>query len=736
MNLLGQHQPRGGEVEGRRFGQPRSFQFSPVHIIASRPCLIRTNLSMCPLQKVKLRVAVCWFLSATLKTITINWLCCGSPILTSRFSLADISIMDGDSASRSVYSKASHLLSPAVQDTSPRPGSAFSHLALSRGAGSSVLLGPQSVPGTPSRRSSSSIASSSGYPIHTRPSSSRFQSPSRSVSPLIAGSGSRVRPNTPNESRPHHNRNDRQGPSYTSTGPSGRADTAVPAYLSSRSSSTSSLAPSKSNTGTPHTWLGKLASTASLQSETLRSRLGYSPSSPYVPDATRAPGANNTPSYQFGSQPDHDEEGTFDDDGLNEVIMGLDVNKDGRVGCSYYVAIDETLFIEEDIPMGGIEAVGTLLLQAQPTTILIPNRAPDELVQFLELDAQRYDDGESTSEMRGSYILRYLAGAEFDCDSGKEALVSLDLDGPKQDTLKVISPDDDSLDCISSANNSKLVRMAENIDLGSHLSIGCAGAVLGDLDRRMTTEGAVPDAEGYVRFRVRQIRMNRPLDTMVINADALVSLQILQSDLHPNPQSQQPWNTSEAKAKESLSIAGLLQAQACTAEGKSNLRRLLFRPSTNLGLLEQRHNVLGILLRPDNREKVKGIRKQLKKIKNIKTLLLHVQAGVDRIRGRLSLRTGDWLGLMRFAMVAAQLKEDILTLSGTAGVEVLYRVGEYISFLFCWASLANTNRSLTTLTSKACSILARPLWRRSILSFRKKAVIPKYKKVPAQNLTS
>jgi DNA mismatch repair protein MSH5 len=167
--------------------------------------------------------------------------------------------------------------------------------------------------------------------------------------------------------------------------------------------------------------------------------------------------------------------------------------------------------------------------------------------------------------------------------------------------------------------------------------------------------------------------MNTSTDTMLVNGDSLISLQILQSELHPNPQTRSS-NSSEPKAKEALSITGLLQALASSAQGKKRLRQILLRPSTDIGLIQERHRSIGTLLHAENGEVARNMRRLLRKLKNTKTLLLHVRKGVDRIRGQLSIRVGDWKALLRFAMVSAQLKRSVHTLKEGSGIDVFDRV--------------------------------------------------------------
>lgn len=48
-----------------------------------------------------------------------------------------------------------------------------------------------------------------------------------------------------------------------------------------------------------------------------------------------------------------------DDDTLNEIIMAIDLLPRGVVGCCYYVARDEKLFLMEDIQFGDVDIIDT-----------------------------------------------------------------------------------------------------------------------------------------------------------------------------------------------------------------------------------------------------------------------------------------------------------------------------------------------------------------------------------------
>lgn len=44
-------------------------------------------------------------------------------------------------------------------------------------------------------------------------------------------------------------------------------------------------------------------------------------------------------------------------DMTNEIVMAVDMNARGTVGCSYYVAAEEKLYFMEDVTFGGVEVV-------------------------------------------------------------------------------------------------------------------------------------------------------------------------------------------------------------------------------------------------------------------------------------------------------------------------------------------------------------------------------------------
>lgn len=105
---------------------------------------------------------------------------------------------------------------------------------------------------------------------------------------------------------------------------------------------------------------------------------------PSTPSTVRRHGDKaNDPSPEAASRDD-------DPEAMDEVIMAIDMKDNGTIGCAYYVAMEEALFIQEDVPMAGVDLVEMLLMRVEPTTVLASIRAPDDLIEFLEAGAQDF----------------------------------------------------------------------------------------------------------------------------------------------------------------------------------------------------------------------------------------------------------------------------------------------------------------------------------------------------------
>lgn len=152
-------------------------------------------------------------------------------------------------------------------------------------------------------------------------------------------------------------------------------------------------------------------------------------------------------------------------------------------------------------------------------------------------------------------------------------------------------------------------------------------------------------------------------DMMFVNADTLASLQIIQAENHPNKQVQGR-NQSASGAKESLSVYGLFHFLCHTSQGKQKLRYMFLRPSLDLSVIRERLNTISVLLRPDNCTILQTIERSLKKVKDMRAVVIHLQKGVCDMPAKSSnIHKGVWGSMQIFIFQLLTILEAVRQLS-------------------------------------------------------------------------
>ncbi|KAI0489521.1 muts domain V-domain-containing protein [Xylaria cf. heliscus] len=385
----------------------------------------------------------------------------------------------------------------------------------------------------------------------------------------------------------------------------------------------------------------------------------------------------------FGSGPDRQDNEVLSEesaDVMNEIIMAIDMRDRGpqgsTLGCAYYVVLEEALYLLEDVAMASVDLVETLLLHAQPTTVLISARAPESLSQLLTRGSQDVNGN------RGAYILRNLNSMDFRYEAGRSRLLDLHLgmDGP-QSMLYTTVVDDAELEADNYQNRGsrqgQLMRLATSINLDSRLTIGCAGAVLNDIQRRRTTQYLPNDPDALVAFRVQSVEMFSLFNSMFVNADTLVSLQIMQPEYHPNSFQRGPTGSTSG-AKEGLSLYGLFSHLAATPQGKLKLRRMFLQPSTDISVIRERQWTISFFLRPSNAHALCDISKDLRKIKDMRSIVLLLRKGIDSLGRKISVVNSVWAVLQRFAAYSLRLRESVRALQDAEKVDIVRKIIQVI----------------------------------------------------------
>jgi DNA mismatch repair protein MSH5 len=197
---------------------------------------------------------------------------------------------------------------------------------------------------------------------------------------------------------------------------------------------------------------------------------------------------------------------------------------------------------------------------------------------------------------------------------------------------------------------------------------------LSDLHRRRNVEYLPGDDTGQLAFRVRTIETFSLSDVMFINADTMISLQIFNSESHPNSHMQGP-TKSASGAKENLSVFGLFQHLAHTPQGRYKLRQIFLRPTLNIGLIEERQATIGVLSRPSNSTCLEKIVSSLKGIKNIRSVVVHLQKGISGASTTgSSIRRGVWASLQAFTYHVLRILEAVREIDDCQSLPLMQKV--------------------------------------------------------------
>ncbi|KAI9849063.1 MAG: MutS protein msh5 [Thelocarpon superellum] len=320
--------------------------------------------------------------------------------------------------------------------------------------------------------------------------------------------------------------------------------------------------------------------------------------------------------------------------------MAVDVKDRDTVGCCYFVAREETLYFMGDGKLGGQELIDALMIYVQPTVVLLSTRVDESIFHHLRpTDRNDISAGAEGRHVLSSYLLELRPSVEFGYDAAKNRLLNLRIASLAGPLLSFVTPDDahsehvhhGSLQDEYIGGRGKLLRLSALIDLESHATLGCAGAILSYLQRRTAMHHLPGDESANPALKVKAVEMfslkNTMQGTKFINADALASLQIMQVASHPASHNQGP-NKGSSGSKEGLSVYGLFHHLARTPQGKCCLRKLFLRPSLDARVINDRLNVISVLLQPESQTVFESIFKHLKQVKNMKKSVVQLRKGL------------------------------------------------------------------------------------------------------------
>ncbi|KAL8736313.1 MAG: hypothetical protein Q9166_000468 [cf. Caloplaca sp. 2 TL-2023] len=390
----------------------------------------------------------------------------------------------------------------------------------------------------------------------------------------------------------------------------------------------------------------------------------------------------------FAPEEDADINEREEDDSLNEVVMAVDLRDRGTVGCAYYIAREEKLYMMQDVNSGGIEIIETLKLHGQPTVILLSTKSDESISTYLDPTGGSPDPAiENADGIASPYLLEIRPSPEFGYEAGKTKLSNIRLANNTAPHMAFVTPGDaesyvdymESNEPDYTGRQGKLLRLSGMVDLESRLTVGCAGAVLTYLQRRTAVVYLPKGDSANPAFRVSAIGMFSLSGIMFMDAETLGALQVMHSQSHPQSHNQGPSRASSGP-KEGLSVYGLFHHLARTPQGKHLLRQYFLRPSLDVGLINERLDTASVFLRPDNSVLLNNIVKSLGQVKNMKTVLIHVKKGISNGMGNGSggIKRGVWSSLRSFAFHALQIRDAISETMGAENLRIRDKILEYL----------------------------------------------------------
>ncbi|ROT37029.1 hypothetical protein SODALDRAFT_213477 [Sodiomyces alkalinus F11] len=70
--------------------------------------------------------------------------------------------------------------------------------------------------------------------------------------------------------------------------------------------------------------------------------------------------------------------------GVGEVILAINMTDKGVLGCAYYLVHQQALFVMNELEGADVSILESLLIHAQPNTVLLPFKAKDLVMDFFD----------------------------------------------------------------------------------------------------------------------------------------------------------------------------------------------------------------------------------------------------------------------------------------------------------------------------------------------------------------
>ncbi|GAA5961736.1 hypothetical protein JCM3765_000494 [Sporobolomyces pararoseus] len=368
------------------------------------------------------------------------------------------------------------------------------------------------------------------------------------------------------------------------------------------------------------------------------------------------------------------EEEEEEDSQIEGITLAVTVLR-GKLGCAYYDANDDKIyFLEDQLDSNEFDLANLVLGQLLPTTVLTSSNADSNFVTFLESTlstlpaAATSSASASTSSFSASAQsgpptrLEIRPAREFYAGQGRHSLSQIEIREGAWYSIKEEEDEDEGSranyqqgmegDALRRNKELRLESFMNGLEK-SPLTLGCAGAVVTSITRIRASEG---DLEANY-FSISGLELMKLDKVMQINSEALTALQIFDTEAHASMHA--------TRGKEGLSIFNIVNLTRSPL-GSSLMRQWLVRPSLELDVIEERHETVATLLRPENAAAADAIRVHLKSIKNAHKALLLLLSGRGKLR--------EWTTVYAVLCYSILAHDAALTLSRSRRVRIFDRL--------------------------------------------------------------
>jgi len=284
-----------------------------------------------------------------------------------------------------------------------------------------------------------------------------------------------------------------------------------------------------------------------------------------------------------------------------QVIIAVCAGRTGRVGLAY-VDIDEperVLYTTDmlDPEYSHVLRLKQMLLGAcgKQGLCVVPSRSPPELLAAAEATLDALKDS------AGRFPVAVVKAADFEFEQCRQLLLLLRAEGQDPSNM---------------SSSERELRGQAALDLNNEQLVRSAGGLIRFMEKNRAHLGDLDDPGKAIR--VHRISMFSLDSMMYVDSQTLDALQVFQEDRHPSA------IRGQGRAKEGLSLYGLVEPLAASYAGRATLRRWLQQPSRDIQQLNVRHAAIEELIRPRHCELLRELHRELREVRDLGGLLRRI----------------------------------------------------------------------------------------------------------------